>query len=410
MQDLKKARIEVALLFLLFIFIMPTRHMIYDFEFWVNWALKIHKDGITNVYDDPTVNYHPVFLYLLHLYNLVQGSEFYIKENINYIKFISLVFDFLPVVVLCCFRQRLVRQPIPYLFLLLNIAYLFNSMAWGQVDSIHTNLVFFSLLMAIYAPIASMVLFVLALGTKLQTIIFLPLLVILYIYSVKSIKQVIGIVLAGGLTMSLILAPFIATGKVSQVWNVVTGAVGFYPKVSVNAFNLWYIIEPGNPYFILDTKRYFLLSYKHTGLLLFFVTSGLTLLPLFFRTIRLRKSGLELGEDTKQLLFLTTGLIALYFFYFNTQMHERYAHPIIIFFFFYAVYSRDYKLYILGSIAYLLSLDKTFQDYLPIVHYKIIFASRVIAIWYTLTIAYGMYIFFKHYSIKEEYRLLKSAN
>jgi Gpi18-like mannosyltransferase len=408
MRDIKKARIELALLFLLFIFIMPTRHMVYDFEFWVNWALKIHQDGITNVYDDPTVNYHPGFLYLLGLYDLIQGSEFYIRENINYIKFFPLIFDFLPVVVLCCFRQRFIGQPIPYLFLLLNIAYLFNTMCWGQVDSIHTNLIFLSLLLAIAYPVASMVLFMLALGTKLQTIVFLPLLVILYVYSVRNIKQALGVAIAAVLTIGLVLTPFIVTGKMPQLWNVVTGAVGFYPKVSVNAFNLWYIIEPDNPYFINDSETYFLLSYKHIGLLLFFIMSGLTLLPLFLRTLRLRKAGQRFGPDTKQLLFLTTGLIALYFFYFNTQMHERYAHPIIIFFFFYAVYSKDYKLYILGSIAYLLSLDKTFQDYLPIVHYKIIFASRVIAIWYTITITYGIYIFFKQYSIRKEYRLLKS--
>lgn len=408
-QDIKKARIETGLLFLLFLFILPTRNMIFDFEFWTNWAVSIHHNGITNIYSDPEVNYHPVFLYILYIYDLIQGSEAHIRANINYIKFVPLAFDFLPIVVFCCFRQSLITRPIPYLYLLLNIAYLFNSMVWGQVDSIHTNLVFLGLLLAFTQPVAAIALFMLALGTKLQTIVFLPLLGIIYLYSIKTVKQAIWVLGTATLMLLVILAPFIAAGKVGQVWHVVTHAVGFYPRVSVGAFNIWYLIMAGNPYHTMDYETYIGLSYKHTGLLLFFITSGLTLLPMFFRMIRLRKNGRPADEDTQKLLMLTGGLIALYFFYFNTQMHERYAHPIIIFFFFYAVYSKDYKLYILASIAYVLSLDKCFPDYLPIVHYKIIFASKVIAIWYTITIGYGMYSFFRQYSIKTEYLALKEA-
>jgi hypothetical protein len=79
-------------------------------------------------------------------------------------------------------------------------------------------------------------------------------------------------------------------------------------------------------------------------------------------------------------------------------MHERYAHPIIIFFFFYGVVSKNYKLCILASIPYLLSLDKAFSfpdGYLPIVHYKFIYASKVIALWYTATVIYGSYLLYR---------------
>ena len=57
--------------------------------------------------------------------------------------------------------------------------------------------------------------------------------------------------------------------------------------------------------------------------------------------------------------------------------------------------SRNYKLYILASIPFLLSLDKCMPDYLPIVHYKFIYASKVIALWYTATVIYGSYLFYK---------------
>jgi len=114
--------------------------------------------------------------------------------------------------------------------------------------------------------------------------------------------------------------------------------------------------------------------------------------------LQMRKKHLSFDGDAYQLLFLATGLLTLYFFYFNTQMHERYANPIIIFFFFYGVVSKNYKLYILASIPYLLSLDKCFSypdGYLPVVHYKIIYASKIIALWYTATVIYGSWLFYQ---------------
>ena len=87
MSNLVKNRIVIGLLFLLYIIILPQRYMELDFEFWTQWALQIHRGGITSIYDHLTgelaVNYHPVFLYCLHLYNLVQGSEANIIANIN---------------------------------------------------------------------------------------------------------------------------------------------------------------------------------------------------------------------------------------------------------------------------------------------------------------------------------------
>ena len=112
----------------------------------------------------------------------------------------------------------------------------------------------------------------------------------------------------------------------------------------------------------------------------------------------MRKNTLPFNESAYQLLFLSTGLLSLYFFYFNSQMHERYANPIIIFFFFYGVASKNYKLYILASIPYFLSLDKAFSfpdGYLPIVHYKFLFASKVIAIWYTILVVYGSCLYYR---------------
>jgi Gpi18-like mannosyltransferase len=274
---------------------------------------------------------------------------------------------------------------------------------------VHTNLSFLALLFAFTNPLLSGFLFAIAIGTKLQAIIFLPILVVIWLYSTRNIKTFIGLLLVIFSTLFMICLPFILAGSFGQLWQVVTGAVGKYPVISIGAFNIWYLITSGDLGSTLDSGSYFVLSYKQTGLLLFFIASTIILLPMLFRMLRLRLSNAPITDDTQKLLMLTGGLIALCFYYFNTQMHERYASPIIIFFFFYAVFSKNYILYILASISYFLTLDKCFPDYLPIVHYKIIFASKVIAIWYTITLAYAFYEFLRLYKVRNEWRLLKES-
>lgn len=407
MKDIVKARLEIGLLFLLYLIILPRQYFVYDFEFWADWALYIHRHGITQIYHAPTINYHPLFLYVLYVYDLLMGSEELILKNINFIKFFPMVFDFLPIVVLCGFRQKLVEEKIPYMFLLLNIAYVFNSMIWGQFDSVHTNLCFLALLCAFHKPYWSIGLFMLALVMKLQAIVFLPILAIVLLYSIRDTKKLVKVILLGAVILAALISPFIIAGELGGLWHVVTHAVGFYPRVALGAFNFWQLVMY-DTYNTMDYTKWFVFTYKQIGLLLFLASSGITLLPLLFRIIRHKKNKEEITADTRQMLMLAAGMISLYFFYFNTQMHERYAHPIIIFFFFYAVYSKNYKLYILASIPYFLSLDKCFPDFLPVKHYKIIWAMQVIAIWYTLTIIYGMYEFFRQYKPGREYRALKN--
>ena len=393
-KSLSRARIELVLLFALFLFILPRAYMEYDMHFWAEWALKIHRYGLPHAYDHE-INYFPVFLYGLYAYDWLQGTDANIIANINSIKILFIFFDFLPLFVLCGFRQKILSFNIPYLYLLLNIAYVFNSMLWGQIDSIYTNLCFLAILTGVFYPVTSLLIYVLALNTKPQAIEFLPILGVVWLYSVRKYKTLFTGLGAAALLQFIIVIPFLNTGGISKLFGFAAHAVDLYPRLSICAFNIWYLIVPGNPYFINDKDIFVVVSYKTLGLILFTISAALVLWPLLKKMWKLRKEQLLPDEQTYNLLFLGTGLLCLFFFYFNSQMHERYANPIIIFFFFYGVASKNYKLYILASIPYYLSLDKSFPDYLPVVHYKIIFASKMIALWYTATVIYGSYLYFK---------------
>ena len=288
MNGIVKARIELALLFVLFVFILPRQYFVWDFEFWINWALQIHRHGLTSIYDHPTTDYHPLYFYVIWLYDLIQGSEQNIIANINYLKLFTLPFDFLPVIVLCCFRQNIIKEPIPYMFLMLNIAYMFNTMVWGQVDAIHTNLLFLAALAAFYRPVMSGISFALALAIKPHAIIFIPILGIIWLFTFKGIATWMKLLAVIGVTLLLVALPFIITGNAGKMMNVVGGAVGRYPYVSLCAFNIWYLITTINPEHTIDSETYILFSYKHWGLLMFFVSSALVLVPFLFSMWRAR--------------------------------------------------------------------------------------------------------------------------
>jgi Gpi18-like mannosyltransferase len=395
-NSLTKTRVELLLLFVLYLFIMPRVYMDYDMGFWREWALYIHQHGLSNIYAPSSpINYFPVFAYGLYIFDLLQSTDANIIHNINDIKILFVVFDFLPVVVLCAFRQRILSFKIPHLFLLLNIAYVFNSMVWGQIDSIYTNLAFLAIVTGIFYPITGILLYLLALNTKQQAIEFLPVVAIVLAYSLRNFKTAVIAIIATIALETLILLPFMHDGGISILLQHGLNAVGLYHNLSISAFNIWYLVTGGNPYYINDNDVYFLFSYRMWGFILFGITGLVVLLPLIKKVWLRRKNNLAFDEAAYRLLFLCTGMFCLCFFYFNTQMHERYAHPIIIFFFFYGVVSRNYWLFALASVPYILSLDKAFSfpdGYLPIIHYKFIFASKVIALWYTTTILYGGYL------------------
>ena len=393
-KSLSRTRIELLLLFGLYLILLPRVYMDYDMGFWREWALKINQYGLPHAYDHG-INYFPVSLYLLYFYDWLQGSPANIAAHINNIKIFFIFFDFLPIFVLCGFRQKILSFNIPYLYLLINIAYVFNSMIWGQVDSIYTNICFLSIITGLFYPVTSIMLYTLALNTKPQAIEFLPVLGIVWLYSVRSYKTVALGILSVVSIQLVIMIPFFNTGGMSKLIYFAGHSVDLYNKLSISAFNIWYLITPGNPYFINDKDVFVLVSYKTFGLVLFSCSAIITLLPLFRKFLRLRKEQLKPDTPAYSMLFLGTGMLCLFFFYFNSQMHERYANPIIIFFFFYGVASGNYRLYILASIPYFLSLDKSFPDYLPVVHYKFIFASKVIALWYTTTVIYGSNLYYR---------------
>jgi Gpi18-like mannosyltransferase len=274
------------------------------------------------------------------------------------------------------------------IFYLLNIAVLYNTLVWGQVDEIMTFFVALSLyLLTREQPRWAMISYLLAINLKLQSIVFLPLilLIVFFIYLGKNIKTFLLDLFILVSLQCLIFLPFILTDNLHMVWNTLFRLVDSQPLISANAYNLWFAIIGIDARATHDTETFIVFTYKQWGLFLFFLMSFFALLPLFIQVMKrwFLHSSQELFAP---ITVLTFGMVPLLFFFFCTQMHERYSHPAIFFLVLYSILSRKWYIGLLGSLAYLLNIDGVLRS-LKFQYYGVIFYdSRFVAALFFFTI------------------------
>lgn len=392
------AWIIYALLFCTYLSLIPGFSHEYDMWCWMQWSKHDTTFGFRNAYNGSGSDYLPLFHYFLYAFGKFQGSIANIEKNIHYIKILPLIFDFIGgffLIKLIRDRYKAVDKVLLYsLLLFLNIAYFYNSIIWGQVDGMMTTFIFIALYYAIKEKVLpSLIFMLLAINFKLQSGIFLPLVGLILLPSIFkkfSWKNLFAWLFVPLTIQVLILSPFLLTGNLDKVWNVVNDSFGKFPVISMNAYNIWYWFIPGNLRTVHDAETFFGMSYKHWGLLFFFLCSLLVLWPLIKNvySVVVQKTQKEISIIK---IFLTAALLPLLFFFLNTEMHERYSHPAIILTATYSILSKRFLPYIFVSIAYLLNMESVLQ-YLKLPKYgTLIFDPRFIAGLFFITIALLLY-------------------
>ena len=292
-----------------------------DQSFWVGWTQQLVDGGFGNFRG----NYPPVYVFWLwivaHIHDLFGigiGKTFFMKFMCLWPVYFSHVFllDWL-----CRFMDRFhypewKRHALAG-FIALNPALLLAGPVWGQVDLFPVMLAVSSVYCmarrrtAVLAPM----LFVLALLTKFQMILFLPVFGGLFLkhwrYSWRGLVFIIPAVL-------LVLLPYALGGNLLKMLSrAYVQTTGEYPYATFNAANLWYLwagnVAPDNvPVSGLSEHGLgFLFKPSILGKVLFILVSVFTLIKtLFSRNIR----------TIWGLAFLN----ALAFFTVLPGMHERY--------------------------------------------------------------------------------------
>lgn len=387
-----------VLLFVMLLLLVPNAGLEGDVQSWTRWATYIFEHGLGSAYLIPDNMYNPLYHYILWLYGKLAGSVYQIELHRHWLKAFTLVFDFAGAFWAASLVSGRERRFLLALLLLLNLGYLYNTLIWVQVDAIYTFFAFGAVVLALQQrAVWSMLLFVLSLATKVQAVIFLPPLLLLWVPLWKQrplgLAQGIG---GAALLLLLILAPFIWQpwhSGVPTILRISFISVDACPFLSVNAYNFWHLAA--KDVWSNDSLLFAGLKYRTWGVLLFCGASGLALLPVLAATLaRLRSSAsaaLASPAAEVPLVLLGVGMIPLLFAFFNTQMHERYWHASVLFMAAYGFVRRDYWVYVLVSVAYFLNLEGVMhylelQDY-----YFFLFNTRFIASLFAIAIGIGLF-------------------
>lgn len=301
-----------------------------DFDFFEHWADRINQSGFTNIYsirvDRFECDYPPLYLYVIALFGklfLVLGWDIHTQVFDTFLKAFTLVIE---LSFLRYFYQRTQNKVFIWMMLISPVTIL-NAYGWGQIDIIYSILLF----VTTYAILQRKLIMAacalgLSLALKTQTLLFMPLIGLLFLLSGNSIKDKL---IALGLLVLVFLIPnlpFIlyAPDAMDSINPHITAA-GRYNFIAVNAFNIYWALWAD---FSLKLKLQFppndvlvfgLISRKLLAYGIFSLIYAYTLIQLYLHHKNIRS------------VFSILSFFCFSYFMFLPEMHERYLFPFFIF-------------------------------------------------------------------------------
>jgi Gpi18-like mannosyltransferase len=383
------------------LFLMPSFHFVYDLKCWENWSLLLYEHGLVAAYDPAlsTIDYMPLYLYVLKTYTWLCGSREAILANINHLKGLTLFFEVVSIAMLASMVKGKDKQLLFFIIGILNIGFLYNNMFWQQVDGI---LAFFLLTSFVFASqnrtMLSVVFFMLAFNFKTQAIILLPLLGILWLNGI-TLKKLLKCLFVALTVQAIIILPFLLNGNARHIFEIAFNSYGHYRKVSLNAYNIWYLVLDAYPPHVNDRDTWMGISYHHYGLLMYIGSIIIIISPFMYLLIR-NKCRIPVGISHKFML-LSAALLPYVFFYFNTQMHERYIHCSIIFLTFLAFRYGHWALYLIVSLNYFISLEGLLSVNRFIAKIPWLFDQQLTALIFTIGLAWLFTLWYREWKISK---------
>ncbi len=368
------------LIYMMSLFLLPQYSHGWDSYCWSSWTIQLKEKGFVSAYEGGSpINYLPLYLYVLKGFSYFFSVE-QIPEHIYKLKAITWLFDVASILLLCSLIKSESSRLSYFIFGVLNIGFFYNTIIWNQVDGILTFFIFSTFYFAYFRKtFLSLILFLLGLNFKLQAIVFAPVLLVLWLPGI-SLKKLTVYVLALVFLQCLIILPFLINGNAKNIINVAFGSVDYFSVVSMNAYNLWHLMLKGNFMEMPDNLPVFFgYTYKSIGLALFFIFSLAICLPLYLKVYKAKIMKHVLNIDLK-LMLMSMALICYTFFFFNTQMHERYIHPVIIFLTALAFLYNQWGIWLIVSLNYAFSLE-AICNFFKIEQYRLLVFYPVFMAW-----------------------------
>ncbi len=324
-----------------------------DISFWKSWGLATVDKGIVEGMKITNNNYPTPFAYTLGamvwIYKLFANphnfSEFWSNTNLLFLtisKLVPILADFGIAGIFLYIGKHAKRLGFPViadsLFMILAIVYLLNPIAiidgawWGQVDSLGVFIFLIACLLSLSRrPFWAGAVFTLAMMTKLQNMIYAPVF-FLFVWQWsnrfpeskppdsgnRALMQAAAGTLLGFAGLN---SEFLLSRNMDRVFASLTENYDYFPWMSLMAYNLWWIVSGARGLVTSDKLTVLgILNAKTVGLLLFSSFYLFAALRQFFERKKLLQTFLES-------IILINGA----FFLFQTQSHDRYAFPLVVF-------------------------------------------------------------------------------
>ena len=197
---------------------------------------------------------------------------------------------------------------------------IFEGSYWGQVGAIGSATLLAGIIWLFEEkPLRAIGIVTLGFLLKLQMMFFVPLL-LLWVFKKWGWKKLVASLAVMTGVFFGVSAPFVIAGQMERVVYLIMRSADWFPYMSLNAYNLWWIVTGGNGFGTIDRMWVWgPMTAKTLGLVLFM---GCVLCAL---ALMVRKKG---NRET----LIKAGLwIAFGFFMLPTQMHERYIYPAFLF-------------------------------------------------------------------------------
>lgn len=348
----------IALGLFIRLILIPNPGFEADVSFWKSWGLAFVDKGAVEGLKVTNNNYPTPFVYTLGamvgIYKLFADphnfQEFWKNTNLLFLtisKLLPILADLGIAALFISIGKNAKKFGFPSLefslfglslyelaagVYLLNPVSLIDGAWWGQVDSVGVFIFLGSLVLALKKqPFAAGFVFILAMMTKLQNMIYGPLF-FLFLWQTGGYTGFMKAMLGALVGFTGLNIEFFAAKNADRVFSSLTENYDYFPWMSLMAYNLWWIVTGAKGLVTSDKLTVLgLVNAKTVGLLLF---SSFYLFALLRQLVSSpRTENTKEGHVTPVIQSFLEGLILVNgaFFLFQTQSHDRYAFPLSVF-------------------------------------------------------------------------------
>jgi Gpi18-like mannosyltransferase len=317
-----------------------------DFMHFQYWSESMVRYGFYNVYTYAiagfTCDYPPLYHYILW-----PAGELFVWLGIPihsdlfkaFLKLMSLLIE---ASFLFYFYKETKNKLFLFLMLLSPVT-IVNAYGWGQVDLILGILLFSSIYYLLENKLLKAALFLaLCLCFKSQTLLFMPIIGLLFLLNSSGIMEKIKSLALFILVVFIVNAPFIfLSNNPINSFEPHISAAGRYNNISVNAFNIYWGLFADYSLKLMD-------KFPPNDVLVFGLVSRKTIAYSIFSVIyaSILVCMILMRKDKAKIYSLIT-FFCFSFFMFLPEMHERYLFPFFIFSTFLVSYKKNEIWYLL---------------------------------------------------------------